>query len=154
MPVSHILRPILVAATTTLVAAATAWSSPTSAHFRSPSGNINCTVFTDPSGDEADCLVLHNTWRTHPARPASCKLDWNRNEVGLFGTHAHVGACRGDIGPLCANGNDRCTTLAYGRSVTIGSIRCTMTTAGVSCRRRSGRHQGFLVSRQRYTLYR
>jgi len=58
------------------------------------------------------------------------------------------------FGPLCANGNDRCTTLRYGRSVTVGAIRCTMTTAGLSCRQRAGHHQGFFVSRQRYVLYR
>ena len=120
-------------------------------HFQSPSGNINCIL----DATYADCLVRRQVWRNLPARPASCDLDWVPSEISLSGRKIFVGACRGDVGPLCLpRGGLRCTTLAYGRSVVVGGIRCVSAVNGVTCRRRDGRRIGFRVAREGYTLFR
>src|SRR5262245_1797825 len=87
-------------------------------HFSSPSGNINC-LLSSGGGTQpyADCLVKTSSWAHRAPKPRTCDLDWSATELSLSGGRVHVGACRGDIGPLCATGVDRCTTLAYGRSL-------------------------------------
>ena len=119
-------------------------------HFRSPSGNINCLVTTT----FADCLVKQNSWRTLPRRPASCDVDFFPAEVILSGNRVGVGSCRGDVGPLCVPTTaDRCSVLGYGRSVTVGRIRCSSATNGVTCRR-TDNGKGFRIAREGYVLYR
>ncbi|HEY7794509.1 MAG TPA: DUF6636 domain-containing protein [Gaiellaceae bacterium] len=118
-------------------------------HFQSPSGNINCLVFT--SG--AECVVKKQSWPRLPPRPASCDLDWVPANVSLSGTRLFVGACRGDVGPLCYRGSG-CRTLRYGRAITVGRIRCVSATNGVTCRRTDGRRVGFRIAREGYRLYR
>ena len=118
-------------------------------HFRSPSGNINCIVFANG----AQCLVKKQSWLRLPPRPASCDLDWVPAELSLSGTRLFVGACRGDVGPLCYRGAG-CRTLAYGRGITVGKVRCRSATNGVTCRRLDGRHVGFRIAREGYTLFR
>jgi hypothetical protein len=145
--VAALIAAVIVAATVPAFGAS-------SAHFKSPSGNINCRVFAY-GGGSAECLLLHDSWSHHRPRPASCQLDWDPTQIDLQYTHVHVGSCRGDIGPLCEpTGGDSCTVLHYGSSVTVGKIRCKSTSAGVTCRRTTGRHQGFFISRQRYKIYR
>jgi uncharacterized protein DUF6636 len=125
-------------------------------HFQSPSGNINCYAGPAFQGSPAfaQCLVRKQSWPSLRSKPASCDLDWDPATVSLSRRRATVGSCRGDIGPLCVNTSDRCSTLGYGRSVDAGPIRCTSTTAGITCRYKSGRRQGFLIARERYMLYR
>src|SRR5437899_2723913 len=118
------------------VALALAAPPPPLVHFQSPSGNINCIGQAGSSFGPAfvDCLVRKNTWPTLRPKPANCDLDWDPTTLGLSQRKTYVGSCRGDIGPLCVYSNDRCTTLAYGRSVDIGPIWCASATAGVTCR--------------------
>ncbi|HEY7692686.1 MAG TPA: DUF6636 domain-containing protein [Gaiellaceae bacterium] len=125
-------------------------------HFRSPSGNINCIGAGPGSLGAAfvDCLVRTDTWPSRRAKPASCDLDWAPAQLGLSKRKVYVGSCRGDIGPLCGVSSERCSTLAYGRSVDLGPIRCTSATAGVTCRYRTAPRVGFLIARERYVLYR
>ena len=125
-------------------------------HFQTPSGNINCIGGPAFQGVPAfvECLVRKNSWPRRPRRPANCDLDVDPATISLSRGRITVGSCRGDIGPLCVNSNDRCTTLRYGRSVTMGPIRCTSQTSGVTCRYTFGRRVGFLIARERYVLYR
>jgi hypothetical protein len=125
-------------------------------HFKSPSGNINCIGAAADRYDPAfvDCLVRKNTWPTKRARPADCDLDWFPAQVALSKRRTSVGACRGDIGPLCIDPPNPCRRLAYGRSVDLGPIRCVSATAGVTCRYRTGARVGFLIARERYVIYR
>ena len=118
-------------------------------HFRSPSGNINCAMF----GGGAECVVKKQSWPRLPARPASCDLDWVPNNLGVSGTRVFVGACRGDVGPLCYAGST-CRTLAYGRSITLGKVRCVSARNGVTCRRVDARRVGFRIAREGYALFR
>jgi hypothetical protein len=126
-------------------------------HFQSPSGNINC--IGAPAGALGgpafvDCLVRANTWPSKRAKPVSCDLDWDPTTLGLSKRKVFVGSCRGDIGPLCVHTSDGCRTLAYGRRVDIGPIRCTSATAGVTCRYRTAPRAGFRIAREGYVLYR
>jgi hypothetical protein len=134
-----------------LVAASTAGPAGAQAfvHFRSPSGNINCLVFSTG----AECVVKKQSWPRLPSRPASCDLDWVPANVSLSGTRLFVGACRGDVGPLCYRGSG-CRTLAYGRGITAGRVRCVSATDGVTCRRTDGRRVGFRIAREGYRLFR
>ncbi len=125
-------------------------------HFQSPSGNINCIgAAAEPASPAfVDCLVRRNTWPKLRPKPASCDLDWAPATLSVSRRHTYVGACRGDIGPLCLYSNDRCSTLRYGRHVDIGPIRCSSATNGVTCRYRTGKRVGFRIAREGYTLYR
>ncbi len=125
-------------------------------HFQSPSGNINCIGSAAYQGTPAfvDCLVRKNTWPKLRPKPASCDLDWAPATLSVSRRKVYVGACRGDIGPLCVYSSDRCTTLAYGRHVDMGPIRCTSTKLGVTCRYRTAPKVGFLIARERYVVYR
>jgi hypothetical protein len=138
-----------------ILAGASAGAAPQLVHFKSPSGNINCMLGNGGGAAYASCLVRHSTWRVVPRKPASCDLDWAATELEIGGRNLFVGSCRGDIGPLCEpSGADACTTLAYGRSVTLGPIRCTSAVTGVTCRRTDGRRIGFRIAREGYLLYR
>jgi hypothetical protein len=125
-------------------------------HFKSPSGNINCIGAAADRFQPAfvDCLVRKNTWPSKRAKPANCDLDWVPAEIELSKRKTFVGACRGDIGPLCIDPADPCRTLAYGRFVDLGPIRCVSATAGVTCRYRTAPRAGFLIARERHVLYR
>jgi hypothetical protein len=122
-------------------------------HFESPSGNIDCFAFSTPSSG-ADCLVRTATWARPPRKPASCDLDWAAHDLGLSGQKVFAGSCRGDVGPLCYAGSGHCTVLAYGTSVTVGTVRCSSATAGVTCRSTVSPHHGFRIARQGFMLYR
>jgi hypothetical protein len=125
----------------------------TQLHFKSPSGNINCYLFASQGG-VADCNVHTSSWSGAPGKPASCTLDWAQDEVQLVRSHVTVGSCRGDVGPLCYAGGDRCSVLAYGHGVTVGGIRCSSSASGMTCRRTSGSRPGFRIAREGVTVYR
>ena len=147
----------MIAAVAALVLASQlAAKPPKLVHFRSPSGNINCIGQAAYAGTPAfaQCLVKKATWPRRRPRPASCDLDWDAQTLAVGSRRVSVGSCRGDIGPLCINPADPCFTLAYGRSVDIGPIRCTSAPSGVTCRYRATPRVGFLIARERYVLYR
>jgi hypothetical protein len=143
-------RAILIAA----VALACAGAAPAGAatrlvHFQSPSGNLNCIGGSSPVFVE--CMVRHATWLHAPARPANCDLDWEPYNISLGSRRVGLGACRGDVGPRCFHD---CTTLAYGKSVSIGPIRCRSAANGVTCRYVTGKLAGFRIAREGYVIWR
>ena len=122
--------------------------------FKSPSGNINCQLAQfSGSRPYADCVVRFDSWPRLPPKPRSCEWDWVAADIALVGQRVFLGDCRSDAGPLCPTVGT-CFTLAYGRSLTLGGIRCTSARTGVTCRRLTGRRQGFRISREGYVLYR
>ena len=128
-------------------------------HFQSPSGNINCIGGPAYQGSPAfvQCLVKQHSWPKSitPRRPARCDLDYDPYTISLGNRRVSVGSCRGDIGPLCVQATaDKCSTLAYGRSVGIGPFLCQSLKAGVECRYRTGSKAGFRIARETYILYR
>jgi hypothetical protein len=119
-------------------------------HFTSPSGNIDCLGSTTVPV-YVSCLVQRTTWPKEPPRPSGCDVDWIPTEAGLSRRATSVGACRGDVGPLCFPGT--CSRLAYRRSLEIGPIRCTSATNGITCRYRTSPRVGFRVAREGYVLF-
>jgi hypothetical protein len=128
-----------------------------SAHFRSPSGNIQCFLQDGRlSPPFVDCLVAKNTWRTQPSRPPSCDVDFFPAEVALGAKgRVSVGSCRGDVGPACIPKSFGCRSLAYGRAITSRHFRCASAVTGITCfvRHRS-RRLGFRVARAGYAVFR
>ena len=122
-------------------------------HFTTPSKNIDCVAdFSSPS---VDCLVQKASWPRVPPRPANCDLDWVGTEIALGRGRVTVGACRGDIGPLCVAESGDCPALPYGTSLTLPSkVLCTSRRAGLTCRARNGAGAGFTVSRSGYRIFR
>jgi uncharacterized protein DUF6636 len=118
-------------------------------HFTTPSGKIDCIGGTAPTFVE--CMAQGATWARVRPRPAICDLDWEPYNLSLQGRRVIVGACRGDVGPRCFHD---CTTLAYGKSVNIGPIRCRSAAAGVTCRYVRGTLAGFRIARQGYVIWR
>lgn len=121
----------------------------------SPTRNIDCIIGT-ANGGYASCLAEKTAWKRYPKRPAACDVEWVRSEITLARRRVLLGGCRGDIGPQCVRGQVApCRVLAYGRSVTLGGIRCTSTTAAMVCRRTTGATRpGFKIARQGYTVLR
>jgi hypothetical protein len=143
-------RALLIAALAlTTLGAASAPADPVVAHFKSPSGNINCIGGTAPAFVE--CQARQATWLHKPPRPIGCDLDWEAYNLSLGNRHVGLGACRGDVGPRCLND---CTTLRYGKSVNIGPIRCRSELNGVTCRYVAGKHAGFRIAREGYVIWR
>jgi hypothetical protein len=129
-------------------------------HFKSPSGNIHCRG----TGTGIACLLVHNSWRSKPRRPSTCDLDWSPTDLSLYlDTHGRwrvaVGACRGDIGPLCYP-QEPCVVLRYGRSLTAADggrrVRCTSRGNGVTCVRlgTGAGVRGFRIAREGYAVLR
>jgi hypothetical protein len=151
--VIKILRPLALAAFALAVLAVPAQAKLT--HFTSPSGNIDCLGSTD-APVFVQCLVQNASWSRLPPRPANCDLDWSATEVQLSNRRVSVGACRGDVGPLCTppGSGFSCGKLRYGNSVGIGPIKCTSLVSGMVCRYKTAPRKGFKVSRQGYTILR
>ena len=124
-------------------------ADPVVAHFKTPSGNLNCIGGTSPA--YVECQARHATWPSAPAKPAGCDLDWEPYNLSLSARRVGIGACRGDVGPRCFND---CTTLRYGKSVDIGPIRCRSAVNGVTCRYVRGKLAGFRIARQGYIVWR
>jgi hypothetical protein len=133
---------LLVALAAVLAApAGAAGRLPTLHFFHSPSGNIDCVV----SSDSARCDIRVKTFRS-PPRPARCDLDWGGALAVAKTSRRGSFACIGDTVR-----DPHARSLAYGRSIVAGSMRCTSRTDGVRCANRRG--HGFLVGRTAYRLF-
>lgn len=110
--------------------------------FRSPTGNISCTI--DSEG--ARCDIKEHDW-SPPPKPADCQLDWgNGLTVDASGSVDFV--CAGDT-----TMDPRATVLAYGHSIQAasGAVSCTSQRDGMSCSHRASGH-GFRVARGGYSI--
>jgi hypothetical protein len=123
--------------------------APTAAHytgtgaFQSPSGNINCALFSYGGDDSVQCEVAEHDWVAPPKEPA-CHLDWgsrfllNQPAGALF-------ACYGQNLPAPER------TLGYGSTWSVGTITCDSESVGLTCTNNSTGHY-FFISRQTWRL--
>ena len=110
--------------------------------FASPTGNILCVI----ERDWASCTLQAKTWRV-PPRPASCDTDYGPDLlVGASGKADF--RCSSDAAPYDWDGG---RTLAYGRAIRFGDMRCQSDQAGMLCESLATGH-GFTVSRAAYSL--
>ena len=108
--------------------------------FTSPSGNVGCYLDTST----ARCDIAERDWAP-PTRPADCPLAYGHGlTVSRHQPAAFV--CSGDTA-LGAG-----APLAYGDSITAGTLRCESAVTGVTCRD-TETHHGFAISRQAYRLF-
>jgi hypothetical protein len=139
--VPAVRRLIAVAVAVTAGVAATGAASAQAASFQTPTGNIGCYVLKD----YARCDIVTRDWRG-PKRPASCDLEWGDaigiSPKGRRGTFV----CHGDTAR-----DPHARKLAYGHSLSAGSMRCRSRTDGVRCTNNAG--HGFFISRQSYRRF-
>jgi hypothetical protein len=122
-------------------------------HFTTPSKNIDCVA--DFSAPSVDCLVQKASWARVPPKPAGCDLDWIGTEIALSRGRVSLGACRGDIGPLCVEQSGDCPALPYGTSLTLPSkVRYPSLRSARACVPCAGAGPGFTVSRGGYRIFR
>jgi hypothetical protein len=110
--------------------------------FRSPSGNINCTLSTPGGDNAARCEVVDHTWSAPP--PPDCHMN-SGDRFGLAQGGAAVVGCYGQEFPVAE------TTLGYGQSRSLGTITCDSEYTGMTCTDSSTGHY-FRVSRDTYEL--
>ncbi|MCP9272962.1 DUF6636 domain-containing protein [Mycolicibacterium arenosum] len=108
--------------------------------FTSPTGAIGCVL----DDTYVRCDVSEQAW-TLPPRPADCEFDYGQGVSMSAGEPAEV-VCAGDT---TANAGP---PLAYGQSVTVGSLSCESAETGVTCRDADSGH-GFTVARETYTIF-
>jgi hypothetical protein len=110
--------------------------------FRSPSGNINCTLSTPGGDNAARCEVVDHTWTAPP--PPDCHLDSGDRFYLTHGNAAVVG-CYAQEFPVAES------TLGYGQTRSFGTITCDSEYTGMTCTDSSTGHY-FRVSRDTYEL--
>ena len=135
------LTAAIAAAGATALAAAGPAAADTS-FFTSPSGNIYCVI--DPG--QARCDIRDRDW-SPPPRPADCSsyTGYGQGIAIQPGGPAQF-VCAGDT---TYNDNG---ALAYGNSISAGSLTCTSEVYGMSCRDNGSGH-GFTLSRRGYLLF-
>jgi hypothetical protein len=108
--------------------------------FSSPTKNIGCFI----ARDGVRCDIRERSWKPpHPHR--ACELDFGQG-ITLTPGDMPSFVCAGDT----ALGSK--STLAYGKAIQAGVLRCDSKPTGMTCRdTKTGR--GFTLSRQIYKLF-
>ncbi|HOZ32130.1 MAG TPA: hypothetical protein PLM52_04565 [Tabrizicola sp.] len=112
--------------------------------FRSPTGNILCSIYSDKVGATARCDLLELT-PSYSKRPAGCAFDWGHSFAVESKGKGYL-ACVSDVasGPGAA-------VLRYGQAITVGGISCVSSETGMECTNAKG--HGFSVSKGQQKLY-
>ena len=112
--------------------------------FRSPTGNINCIMYSDPSGATARCDLTELN-PSYTKRPAGCDYDWGHS-FAVDDTGKGYLACVSD-----AVGNAGAAVLRYGQAVSLGGISCVSAETGMTCTNAKG--HGFSVAKAKQKLF-
>ncbi len=110
------------------------------AHFRLPSGNIECTM----TADSATCTIVSATF-TVPPVPGCTGTVGHTVVLDAAGVHTPC-----ETGPLPSVAAADVPTLPYGSSSSLGGRTCTSATDGVTCTDAHG--VGFRLARESLTL--
>jgi hypothetical protein len=111
--------------------------------FRTPSGNIGCSMYEGG----ARCDIRKRDWKPLP-RPASCS-----KEVG-YGQGLEVPSGDAQARFVCAGDtalDPSASALAYGTASRVGGSECISRSDGVTCVNRAG--HGFFISIQSYQVF-
>ena len=112
--------------------------------FRSPTGNINCMMYSDPSGATARCDLTELN-QSYSKRPAGCDYDWGHS-FAVETTGKGYLACVSD-----AVGGPGVAVLRYGQAVSLGGISCVSAETGMTCT--NGKGHGFSVAKAKQKLF-
>ena len=108
--------------------------------FTSPSGNVGCYI--DPA--TVRCDILERDWAP-PPRPADCEFDYGQG-ITLTAGEAPTFVCAGDT--TLGGG----APLAYGKSISAGTLQCDSAETGFTCRDSKTTH-GFTIAREGYRFF-
>lgn len=108
--------------------------------FSSPSGNVGCYL----DSTTARCDIGERDWAP-PPRPSDCEFDYGQG-ITLSVGESPAFVCAGDT----ALGGG--APLAYGQSVTAGTLRCESAETGITCIDSATTH-GFSIARERYRMF-
>lgn len=112
--------------------------------FRSPTGNIQCAIYSDAQGASARC-DMSELVPSYTRRPAGCEFDWG-SSFAVNDTGKGILACVSD-----AVSGPRAPVLGYGDSVSLGGISCVSAKTGMTCTNGDG--HGFSISKASQKLY-
>jgi hypothetical protein len=110
-------------------------------HFRSPTGNIVCSLGSESDADFLSCVIREHTWKSRCSQRQYVEVEIGQSADEL----AHL-RC-GDAAPA---GDDR--VLPYNRAISGINIRCTSTVDGITCEDGNEPHGRFFLSRAAYRL--
>jgi hypothetical protein len=129
--------------TTTSPASSDAIATVHLATFKSPSGNIGCTIIAGT----ARCDIVHRRW-SPPPRPKSCPqiVDFGQGLI-VGNTGAGRLVCAGDTAR-----DPRAPALAYNTDTVVGSLRCASRSDGMTCTNTGSGH-GFFIAIQSYRAF-
>lgn len=113
-------------------------------YFRTPSGNIQCWLGRFAGSPSVACVPAEKGYQD-PV-DFGCELDVVPAFI-LAQDGAHYGSCQGDVVGIPGQ-----RVLAYGTAAESGSIKCGSQETGVTCVDADTGH-GFMVSRERYTIF-
>lgn len=123
------------------IALAAASTAAAATGFRSPSGNIGCSI--GKAG--VRCDIRERDW-SPPPKPRSCDLDFGQGVAVDKRDRKASFVCAGDT----TLGAGR--TLGYGDSIRRGDLRCRSRGSGMHCRNLRTDH-GFALSRGSARLF-
>jgi hypothetical protein len=112
--------------------------------FRSPTGNIHCSLYTWEEGTEARCDLRELT-PSYKKFPGTCELDWGASFGVMSGGKGYL-VCAGDTVMDPAN-----PVLGYGQAVSLGGISCVSAKTGITCTNAEG--HGFSVAKAKQKLF-
>jgi hypothetical protein len=136
------MRPILLA----LLAAAAPAAADVSP-FRTPSGNIACTIWTGEGPPDLACAIFERAGPLAAPQPADCPGPWGHRFVLLA-----TGPVRMECGgPGPRNDSPGVDVAGYGVSADWGGISCASSREGLDCRNADG--HGFFLSRARQSVF-
>jgi len=107
-------------------------------HFAAPSRNITCTM----SATEATCTIARLAAKPTPVDGCDGTVGYVA-KLGVDGKVETPCVARKDQPKVASR---KVTTLAYGKSVTLGGLTCSSSATGVECRAK-GTGKGFTIAR-------
>jgi len=124
-------------------------STPGSAQFNTPSGNISCDTTHGSAGDASGMLVCSVAQFSYsiPTRPASCNFNWVPYLSFYNGGAVSKASCTSNpaFGPTTE-------TLPYGATIRQGNIACRSESEFLACADLTSGH-GFAVNRDTLKTY-
>lgn len=123
------------------------WAGAASAdmiEFKSPTGNIQCAIYSDPSGASVRC-DMSSLVPSYTERPAGCEFDWGSSFAVDAKGKGYL-ACVSD--PAAGPG---AVVLRYGQAASLGGISCVSAETGMTCTNAKG--HGFSIAKARQKLY-
>jgi hypothetical protein len=112
--------------------------------FRSPTGNINCAIYSDKAGASARC-DLRELVPSYTRPPQGCEFDWGSSFAVDDRGKGYL-ACVSD-----AVGGPGAAVLRYGQAISLGGISCVSAETGITCTNAKG--HGFSVAKAKQSLY-